>query len=70
MEKDNVRDLSDEAFEQYKKDIKKYLMECAWKYKADSADRTINHYIKYVREGFEKGVAPEDIGIDIGYCCG
>lgn len=70
MEKDNGRDLSDEAFEKYKQDIKKYLIECPWKYEADEADRTINHYIKYVREGFEKGESPESIGIDIGYTCG
>lgn len=70
MEKDNVRDLSDEAFEQYKKDIKKYLMECAWKYEADEADRTINHYIKHVRRAFENGESPAGIGTDIGYTCG
>lgn len=70
MEKNYVRDLSDEAFEQYKKDIKKYLMECAWKYSSEGADRVIEHDIKYVREGFEKGESPGNIGIDIGYCCG
>lgn len=54
MEKDNIRDLNDEVFEQYKKDIKKYLIECPWKYKTESADRVIEHGIDYIRKGFGK----------------
>lgn len=70
LEKTSEELTQEEAFEKYKYDIKKYLMDCAWRYSAESAEWTINHYINNVKEAFEKGDSVEDIALDIGYTCG
>lgn len=58
------------TFERYKYDIKKELMECAWKYTAEEADRVIEKDIDYVREGYENGEESGRIAVNIGYTCG
>lgn len=70
LEKTSEKLTQEEAFEKYKHDIKKYLMECAWRYSAEDAEKTINFYINNVKEAFEKGDSVEDIALDIGYVCG
>lgn len=57
-------------FERYKYEIKKVLMESSYNYSKEIAERTIEIHIDYVKECFSKNESPDDVGIDIGYCCG
>lgn len=72
MEKNLKKEIIPEegTFERYKYDIKKELMECAWKYSSEGADRVIERDIDYVREGYEKGEESSRIAVNIGYTCG
>ena len=45
-------------------------MESGYNYSKESAERTIEIHIDYVKEFFSKSESPDDVGIDIGYCCG
>jgi len=58
------------TYEQYKSDIRRFLMLCSWKYSAEMAAEIVEMYENFVEEAYEKQEPVADIALAIGYGCG
>lgn len=58
------------SLEEYKSDIKRWLMLCPWKYSSKLADDTIEFYSTYISLAYFNEEPVVSIACDIGYCCG
>lgn len=58
------------SLEEYKSDIKRWLMLCPWKYSSMLADDTIEIYSTYISLAYFNEEPVVSIACDIGYCCG
>ncbi len=58
------------SFEEYKRDVVRYLTLCDYRYPEEIAVSRVDESIDYVREAFKNRESPSSLAIDIGYCCG
>lgn len=58
------------TFEEYKEQVKQYLITCSYKYSEQGAQERVESCLKQIKESFENGDPVDDCAIDIGYCCG
>lgn len=58
------------TFEDYKKDIIRYLMLCGYHYSEKGANELVNQYIKDIKKAFSHKETVADLATDIGYGCG
>ena len=72
----NFLEIESECFhenytiEEYRSDIKAYLMLCSWHYLETDADRILRVYRDAIRENYAKQIPVADTALDIGYACG
>lgn len=59
-----------DSFEDYKRDIIRWLMLSGWHYSKESAEELVADEEEYIIKSFEKNDTISDIAVDIGYCCG
>ena len=58
------------SFEDYKRDIVRYLMLCSYRYTEDGAISLVNDYMDDIKKSFAEKEPVADLAIDIGYGCG
>lgn len=58
------------SFEDYKRDVVRYLMLCSYNYQKEDALSLVDQYIDDIKESYAKKEPVEDLAIDIGYACG
>ena len=59
-----------QSLQEYKSDIKRWLMLCPRKYSSEFADHTIELYSIEISLAHFNEEPVADIACDIGYCCG
>lgn len=65
------QDFNDNStFEEYKRDVVRYLTLCDYRYPEEIAISRVDESIDYIREAYENREPVSDLAIDIGYCCG
>lgn len=58
------------SFEDYKRDVVRYLMLCSYGYSEEDATALANKYINDLKKSFVEKEPVADLAIDIGYACG
>ena len=58
------------SFEEYKRDVARYLMLCDYRYSEKGAKSLVEEQIEYLKESYDKKESVSDVAIDIGYSCG
>lgn len=59
-----------QSLEEYKSDIKRWLILYPWKYSSKLADDTIEFYSTYISLAYFNEEPVVSIACDIRYCCG
>ena len=62
--------LKDCSFEQYKRDIIRYLMHSSWHYSEKAAKSIVKDEMDYIQKSFKKKDTIADVAVEIGYGCG
>ena len=58
------------SFEEYKRDILRYLTICAYRYTEECAQNLINRSRDFIKESYDNKEPVADVAIDVGYSCG
>lgn len=58
------------SFEDYKRNIIRYLMLCGYNYSEQSAISLVNHYMDDIKKSYGEKEPVADLATDIGYGCG
>ena len=58
------------SFEQYKRDIIRYLMHSSWHYSEKTAKAIVKNEMEYIQKSFKKMDTIADVAVEIGYGCG
>lgn len=58
------------SFEQYKRDIIRYLMHSSWHYSEKTAKAIVKNEMEYIQKSFKKKDTIADVAVEIGYGCG
>ena len=67
---DGKINFREKSFNEFKEDVKNWLIKSDWHYSLESAQQLVDKDESYIKDAFLKGESSEEVGIDIGYCCG
>lgn len=60
----------DGTFEDYKRDIIRYLMHSSWNYSEKNAKSLVMHEMEYIKKSYKRRVPIADVAVEVGYGCG